>query len=228
MALEDGCLECQFPMTVARDTLERGGYFEAFPDGAVALATGDGAYCLPPAVCYPVYAMLGGGPIVGPVRLTAANRCFREADRGGREAGRLWEFSMREVIFVGPSDWVAAERDRWSARIVAFASEIGLTASLRPATDPFFAGDIARGRHLLQQIKGLKLELCSPIGANDMAIASFNLHETFFGQRFAMTLADGSAAHSGCVAFGLERWVLAAIGQLGHARAAALAAPKAR
>ena len=55
------------------------------------------------------------------------------------------------------------------------------------------------------------------------AVASFNLHETFFGRRFGITAADGGPAWSGCVAFGLERWLLAVVaqGQLDHVEALA-------
>jgi hypothetical protein len=50
-----------------------------------------------------------------------------------------------------------------------------------------------------------------------MAIASFNNHETFFGEAFSISLARyghptsdrATPAWSGCVAFGIERWLLA-------------------
>jgi hypothetical protein len=79
------------------------------------------------------------------------------------------------------------------------------------ASDPFFAPS-ARGRAALQRIKGLKHELVFrfPDG-RPLAIASFNDHEEFFGDAFSISLADGSAASSGCVAFGLERWLLAVL-----------------
>jgi hypothetical protein len=48
-----------------------------------------------------------------------------------------------------------------------------------------------------------------------LAISSFNLHETFFSRRFGFSLEDGTDAYSGCVAFGLERWALALAVTLG-------------
>ena len=42
-----------------------------------------------------------------------------------------------------------------------------------------------------------------------VAASSFNLHDTFFGDAFAITLPGGEAATTACVAFGLERWLLA-------------------
>jgi hypothetical protein len=46
-----------------------------------------------------------------------------------------------------------------------------------------------------------------------LAIASVNFHRNFFGERCDIRLPDGSAAFTGCVAFGLERW-LSALGDL--------------
>jgi hypothetical protein len=96
-------------------------------------------------------------------------------------------------------------------RIRAFAQSLHLVVELEAATDSFFTGGEARGRKVLQQIKGLKFELRAKMEAKGtpLAISSFNLHETFFSRRFEFRLAGGMDAHSGCVAFGLERWALA-------------------
>ena len=48
-----------------------------------------------------------------------------------------------------------------------------------------------------------------------LAIASFNDHELFFGDAFGISLADGMPAWTGCVAFGLERWLLAVLASYG-------------
>ena len=39
--------------------------------------------------------------------------------------------------------------------------------------------------------------------------AAFNNHEAFFGDAFDISLADGAPAVSACIAFGIERWMLA-------------------
>jgi hypothetical protein len=80
---------------------------------------------------------------------------------------------------------------------------------------------------LLQQIKGLKIELRAQMDAKEtpLAISSFNLHETFFSRRLDFHLADGMEAHSGCVAFGLERWALALALTLGPDQAFSLVEP---
>jgi seryl-tRNA synthetase len=215
-ALADGAVECRFPASIARDTLARAGYFESFPDGAAPIGNGpEAAYLLSPAVCYHAYALLADRTLEQPALLTAAQTCFREADRAADHPARLWEFTMREVIFLGPPAWVAAQRDAWIARTEALARELGLDGAIEPATDPFF-GDLSRGQRLMQQLKHLKDELRLAIGSTSVAAASVNLHETFFGRRFGIALPDGSIAHSGCAAFGLERWALAILAQRGE------------
>jgi seryl-tRNA synthetase len=69
----------------------------------------------------------------------------------------------------------------------------------------------------MQQAGALKHELQMAVDAagRSIAVASFNHHRDFFGTRFAISAPDGSPAHSGCVAFGLERWVLAVFAQHG-------------
>ncbi|MGH9201744.1 MAG: hypothetical protein ACRD2A_10980 [Vicinamibacterales bacterium] len=223
LAKDAGAEEYRFGPSIARATLARAGYLESFPEGATSIV-GDAngrSYCLSPAVCYHAYEQFTGQRFDRPHTITAESPCFREADRKTGGAGRLWEFTMREVVFVGAPAWVTACRDEWMSRTSHFAASLGLNGSLEPATDPFF-GDAGRGKRLLQQLKELKYELRLPVAQDRLPVASFNLHETFFGQRFAMTLPDGTDAHSACVAFGLERWVLAFLEQHGLAAANAL------
>ena len=223
MALESGALECRFPVTIPVETLERAEFFDAFPHAAsrVTSEAADGVYCLSPAVCYHAYEWFAGQRIPAPVVLTAVQSCFREADRAAAERPRLWEFTMREVVLIGPPDWVTARCEEWADRIGRFAADLRLNPAVAPATDPFF-GAAGRGRRLLQQVKGLKRELRVMCEGAQVALASFNRHERFFADRFAFDLSGGSPAHSGCIAFGLERWALAILEHRGAHAVAAL------
>ena len=95
------------------------------------------------------------------------------------------------------------------ARVATCARRSASTPTIAVATDPFFA-PTARAKQLLQRIKELKHELLLPIGeSRTTAAASFNLHDTFFGEAFDIRLPDGRPATTACVAFGIERWTLA-------------------
>ena len=225
--------EWRVPSAIALKTLARADYFASFPqwltlashldgDEAVlerlaahpdpAVAAGDAAAAaeaaLPPAVCYHAYAALAGRTIASPTLLTAQGTCWRH--EGARHAAleRGWAFTMREIVCLGTAEDTAAFRARGIQRAKVLAEDLGLEAVLVEANDPFFA-PTARGKALVQRLKALKHELLLPIGDRSIAAASFNHHERFFGEAFAIRLAGGEAASTACVAFGLERWLLA-------------------
>lgn len=224
------------PAAVSFETLERAQYFASFPqwlstashlsgdervlNGIASSATpaadarnaiGRPQTVLPPAVCYNTYAALAGSVIDAPLIMSAQAVCWRhEGDRlAALERG--WAFTMREIVCVGAERDVRGLLDRGVSHAERLARELGLDTELEVASDPFFA-PTSRGRASLQRIKGLKHELVLrfPDG-RPLAIASFNDHERFFGEAFEMTLAVGGSASSGCVAFGLERWLLAVL-----------------
>jgi len=215
-AIQSGARELPVSRLIGRSVLERAGYFESFPASIVEESDGG---CMPPAACYHCYVKLGATSLQEPGVWTCIARCRRNEHI--EEPGRLQAFTMREIVFVGPAAWVRNQRQVWMDRILAFAQSLNLVVQLDTATDSFFTGGEARGRKLLQQIKGLKFELRAQIdtAGTPLAISSFNLHETFFSRRFEFRLADGTDAHSGCVAFGLERWALALALTLGPDRA---------
>lgn len=224
------------PPALPLSTLERAGYFASFPHWltlashlsddpatlervassaaparAAADAAGPPTAALPPAVCYHVYAALAGSTIPSRRVVTAQACCWRhEGDRlAALERG--WAFTMREIVCIGSEAECVSFRDRGAAVARRLANALGLDSSVESAEDPFFA-PTARGRALLQRVKGLKQELRLPIGDGETtAAASFNLHERFFSEAFDIRLADGEPAYTACVAFGLERWLLATL-----------------
>ena len=211
-AVKTGASALPVSRLINRSVLERAGYFESFPTTMVEESDGG---CMPPATCYHCYAKLAATSLPEPSIWTCIARCRR--NEGKEESGRLQAFTMREIVFVGSAAWVRERRQQWMDSILAFAQSLHLVVQLDAATDSFFAGGEARGRKLLQQIKGLKFELRAQMDAEGrpLAISSFNLHETFFSRRFGFRLEDGTDAYSGCIAFGLERWALALAVTLG-------------
>lgn len=224
------------PSGVSFETLERAQYFASFPQWLTAAShlSGDektleriaasdspGAAArsalaraeivLPPAICYNTYAAYANTVIDAPVVMTAQGTCWRHEGPKLAPLERGWAFTMREIVCLGSERDVKNFLDRSVARVSALECALGLDCELRTAADPFFA-PTARGRATLQRIKGLKHELVFNLpDERPLAIASFNDHELFFGQRFGISLADGTPAWSGCVAFGLERWLLAVL-----------------
>ena len=228
--------EWSVPAGVSFATLERAQYFASFPqwltaashlsnDSAVLekIAASDspglaalGAMqqpdaALSPAVCYHTYERLAGKTVSSPTLMTAEGVCWRHEGDTLAPLERGWAFRMREVVCIGTPDDVEEFRQRWMVRASAFAESLGLGGEIVQATDPFFA-PTSRGKSVLQRIKALKHEIIVRFpNGRSLAIASFNNHERFFGDSFGISLAGGEVAASGCVAFGIERWLLAVL-----------------
>ena len=220
MALDSGAEQMGASDRIEQSILETAGFFESFStDKLVDL---DDGQARTPAVCYQCYPRLSERELANLGLWTCTAQCGRNEDQPG--IGRFRTFHMREIVLVGAAQQVRDERARWMDKISHFARSLGLKVELQSAADCFFATEESRGRRLLQQVKGLKFELQVAGGGpcNGMAIASFNLHETFFARRFRLQLRDGADAYSGCIAFGLERWALAIALQLSTQRAFAL------
>jgi len=213
-----GAEEKQFPALIGKRILDITGYFQSFPHYASAVSGPgrEGEYFLSPAVCYHCYQFLAESGLEREMVITCCGKCFR-ADPISN--GHLWEFTMREIVFLGPASVVREHRQNWMRKAACWARALGLDAELNPATDPFF-GAQTRGKKLLQQIKELKYELTVPGPAGTpMPVASFNLHEELFTEKFNIRLENGLSLHSACVAFGLERWYLALTARHGINRA---------
>lgn len=158
-------------------------------------------YLLPSAACYPVYRQLRGQALAQPACVTTLQRCFRnEASFDG--LARLLGFSMREVVFVGAPDAVNERLAEWRRRVTEIADACGVPVAIETASDPFFESGGSRAR--MQQLFPVKEEF---VFDGTVAVASVNRHRNFFAERWNIRLDNGELAHSGCVAFGLERWL---------------------
>jgi seryl-tRNA synthetase len=220
-----------FPPVMSRAHLERHGYLRNFPNllGVVSCLCGDerqirktvdqfnagldwtpaleaSDLVLSPAACFPVYpitAARGVAPEAGYTFDVSAD-CFRREPSS--DIDRLQSFRMREFVRIGTRDQVLAFRGEWIDRSSSIAERLGLPHRIDQASDPFFG----RGSQILaaSQIgQSLKFELLVPIRpqAEPTACMSFNYHQDYFGQCWEINTADGAAAHTACVAFGIDR-----------------------
>jgi hypothetical protein len=64
----------------------------------------------------------------------------------------------------------------------------------------------------MQKLEPVKTEM---VFQNRLAIGSVNFHRNYFGEAFEIRRA-GAEAFSGCVAFGIERWIAAIVRQFGQ------------
>ncbi|PYV43634.1 MAG: hypothetical protein DMG09_00355 [Acidobacteria bacterium] len=164
---------------------------------------------LTPAACYHFYVLFQGTELKTARNLTTVATCFRR-EAYYRPLERQWNFTMREIVRIGAAEEVKDFLADYRARIERFLSDIGLPVAWENATDPFF--DPSRNpKFLAQKLEPVKTEM---VFGGALAIGSINFHRNFFGETFDMR-RNGEAAFSGCVAFGVERWLYAFLSRFG-------------
>ena len=231
----------RFPPVMSRRQVEKSGYLKSFPhflgcvsclggaetdiksaverseageDWTQALAAAD--LVLSPAACYPVYPLVasrGEVPAQG-LLFDVACDCFRHEP--SLNLDRMQSFRMREYVFIGAPEQVTEFRARWLERAQGIARQLGLTHRLAGASDPFF-GRVGKIMAIAQIEQELKLELLVPVRSAEQPTAcmSFNCHREHFGATWGLRSEDGTVAHTGCVAFGIDRLALALFAQHG-------------
>jgi len=172
---------------------------------------------LSPAVCYHLYFSLADQTLKeDTIIATAVGTCFRYESSNLTSLERLWNFTMREVIFVGSKEFVLEKREQARDFMRPILDELGLAYHVESANDPFFIGEF-RKQAAFQNAFQLKYEIRArlPFKDDTLAVGSYNYHQDFFGRHLNINLPDGSPIHTGCVAFGLERIVFAFLAQYG-------------
>ena len=172
---------------------------------------------LSPAVCYHLYFSLADHPLPGGKLIaTAVGNCFRYESTNLTSLERLWNFTMWELIFVGPKDFVLENRAKSREFMQKIFEEVGLVYHVETANDPFFVGEF-RKQVAFQTAFQLKYEIRAKLPFKDstLAVGSYNYHQDFFGRNLDITLPDGGPIHTGCTAFGLERIAYAFLAQYG-------------
>jgi seryl-tRNA synthetase len=158
-------------------------------------------YVLPSAACYHVYFHLRDQQLLAPHFVTTVAQCFRNEEAWAGLA-RLWAFRMREIVCLGSAEVVHEFLAAMKELLQRFLAALRLPCEMQVATDPFYDSGGPRAR--LQVLAPVKYEF---VHAGSVAIASANFHRNFFGERCQIRTADGAYAFSGCVAFGIERWM---------------------
>jgi seryl-tRNA synthetase len=225
----------KFPPVMSRAQVQRSGYLKSFPhllgcvsclhgsegdiralvddaDGGDGWTSGLGSteLVLAPAACYPIYpiaASRGRAPAAG-LWFDVTCDCFRHET--SYEIGRFQSFRMREYVRIGSPEQVIAFRECWLSQAKQLADLLALPYKIDAASDPFF-GRAGKLMAVNQIDQALKFELLIPVHSveNPTACMSFNYHRDHFGTTWDLSLANGDVAHTGCVAFGMDRLAIA-------------------
>jgi seryl-tRNA synthetase len=173
--------------------------------------------CLSPAVCYHAYRINAGRkvPAAG-LAYGMCGKCFRYETSNMKDLRRLWDFTMREVVFLGDREDVLARREKATKMMSDFLDAHELAAEIRTASDPFFIAPDAVSKTYFQLSSETKYEVSLLLPDDErLATGSLNYHTDFFGRAFDVGVEGSGPMYSVCVAFGLERWVYAFLAQHG-------------
>lgn len=172
-------------------------------------------YALPPTMCFHTFHQLRGTTSDDRV-ITARGKSFRFESRYHASLERLWDFTIREIVFTGTRAYVLDCRERMMRGVQELVAELDLTGHREVANDPFFCKADTADRILMQRMTEAKYEMRLAVGAGrTSAVASFNVHERFFAEAFDIEHDAGVPMHSGCTGVGLERITYAFLCQHG-------------
>lgn len=238
-----GATEETYPNVIPIEKLSKTGHFSSFPehlhfvnhlredldilDGFASRAEGDTGQVVPkiselagselvhnPATCYHCYAAREGSPLGENTVVTAVTQCHRYESANHQQFGRLMEFTLREVVFLGDPDFIRGQREEVLRRVQDWTERLRLFGQLVPANDPFFTNNFAPKAQQQRRL-AMKYEYVANLGdETDIAVLSSNLHGPTFGKAFDIK-QNGRVVSTGCLGFGLERLAMALMVQHG-------------
>lgn len=230
VAVRHGAQVREYPSIYTADIMERNGYHKNFPQNVYGvtqiphnytlikeiresqsstipanLFQNHGAF-LQPCVCYHCYAETQQ-TVQSEIMFTLKGRCFRHEIQWRLNTFRRNEFTMREIVFMGSQAYVESKRLGIMDEIWDLFCSLGLYGQVVTARDPFFHYDDMKTKGAVQLMADAKYEL-EFISANGNAssIASFNNCQDTLCEKFEVTNDEKNFLHSGCVAFGIDRW----------------------
>lgn len=171
--------------------------------------TGEIANALSPSACFHVYERYRNKVLQGEKTVTLLQSVFRNEGRfNWNEFGRLKDYHVREIVFIGNDEYVENSRKRLMKMTSDFMRELDMSGEITSASDAFIIPQMQLYKSL--QIKNkVKYEVrLNYSDEKQMAAASFNLHGSTFTYPFNIKVANVDNAVTGCVGYGIERWVL--------------------
>jgi len=235
--------EYQYPTLLSYKALEKINYMNSFPqflmfithlhneidtyykvqdsqmgyEEYIKMSDGIG-HCLPPTMCYHTYQQYSGRQIPREgIVITSRGKSFRYESKYYKNLERLWDFTIREIVFMGDNDFVFKNnREILLQKVIELFDTIGLIGVCQSASDPFFADESMLDRRAIQMLKESKYEFRLNVDAeHTIAVGSSNLHNDYFGKAFDLKFADGDTIKTSCLGFGLERLTYAFFCQFG-------------
>ncbi|WP_445493647.1 hypothetical protein [Photorhabdus sp. SF281] len=203
-----------------RSTLERISFFDKLPSNplhvyphlthdVISENSGD-AWVLSPSTCYHTFSHLIDSTHDWELKyFTAKGQCHRY-EPVKDEPTRMGNFTMRELILVGVQEKVETQCEIIFGRTVKFLRRLFPSLSVEKASDVFY-GEHSKVTRKVQLSMGVKCEVLIPwFDKYNVSVGSRNFHRDLFTTNFnIISRASDCPMHSACIAFGMERLLLA-------------------
>lgn len=210
MTLKQNPQEFVYPNLIPRDLMEYPDYadrqdagttwFTPSPPGVPAESA---EHLGKPAVCLHCYPHFKKRTIDRPVTITTQGRCYRYEGTDQFSPDRLWEFIMRESVYMGTPVFVRDSLIEIEALATRWMQSINLRAWVQPADDPLQASGFSFETSEHSPVKW-ELRIALPASGTSLAAASFNYHANHYSKPFEIS-QGGNAVATGCAGFGIER-----------------------
>lgn len=212
-AIINSAIEERYPVLLSKDTLIKTKYLNNYPGNSMYVK--DGNAVLSPSACFHVYERYKDTVFKDNTSLTFLQNVFRNEKDKNNEFGRLRDYHVREIVFVGSEEYVDISINRMINQTSRFMVELGLKGDIESATDLFITPNMNRYK-LIQMHNKAKYELRLEYDNNrDISVASFNRHGKTFSHTFNIGVSGVENVVSGCIGYGIERFVMAFLSQYG-------------
>lgn len=172
-------------------------------------------YSLPPTMCYYVYDMFSNS-ILNNKTVTARGKSFRFENKYYKPFERLWDFTIRETVFLGDKDFVEKSLKKYREVIQNVFTSLEINCFCEYANDPFYLSEKNYLRVNVQKMNKSKVELRLFINREEtIAVGSFNFHGQYLSKSFNLMKNEKEFIYTGCIGFGLERLLFAFLAQYG-------------
>lgn len=173
-------------------------------------------YALSPSACFHTYIEYQNKKLEEMSVFTFKQNVFRNEGRlNYKQIGRLRDYHVREIVFLGDNAFVTQKRNEAIQYSIELLKKWGMVGKILVASDPFVMPKMQKYKKI-QLLENSKYEIRLNVSEEEeISTASFNLHGTAFSYPFKISIYGMDEAVTGCVGFGLERWVIAFLSQFG-------------
>lgn len=239
-ALELGAIEKSYPTLLPLDAYKKTGYLKTSPQYSIFCSTpiedienlphinkcacnntlstcsNQPQSALSPAACFHSYMEMEGNTLEKPLVITFNQNVFRNEGRfNWNDFGRLKDYHVREIVFFGDIEYVMDLRERLMNRTKFLINELDFDGRLCITFDPFVIPSMQKFKKIqIQEQSKYEVQLTYSDNKH-LAVSSFNLHGTAFTEPFNICIKGCEKSVTGCVGYGIERWVLAFLSQYG-------------